>query len=525
MNPIGTLFDKFEILSDLKHDEYSAVYLANHVYLEQPVILKVLNVHALPDNLVAERFKREARILAMLDHPNIIKVLDFGTHGEAFYISFAYFKSVNLRQLLADRNLSMDERRQIFISILTGLEYAHTKGVVHRDIKPENVLVDPSLQVKLSDFGLAQISSERFESAKSGVVGTLSYMAPEQIRGENATKQSDIFSCGIVACELFAAKHPFLGSDINASINNIISFREDDLRKILEPLPAILQRAISGMLRKKSEDRWNSAALILHELHVETAGVPTGDTRPFSGRRKTLIAIITGVTIVALAAIGYLLYRPAPDSPVQQGSLPPVSVNGQIDTATKLTASIPVPSKPEINSSVRKEENSPPIVTRKNSAAPQTNRDLIAAKISTPVIRFGELSIQCVPWGRFMIDSEDIGTTPLRGNIHLAAGRHHVRLRHPQFPEIDKDVEILPDSLTVINVNFNTFFGYLMCNVYPWGDIYINGAFVDKTPLRSPIRLAPGDYRVTLSNGSHGSVEKSVRIAGGNDTAVIEHHF
>ena len=141
-NSKNILFDKFEIIECFKKDDYTGVYLAQHIYLNKEIILKCLNTKTVPDNTTVERFKREAKILAKLDHPNIIKVLDFGMYDEYFYISFEYFKGGSLREVIHANKLTIEEKRRVVIQILEGLDEAHLNGIIHRDIKPENLVLE-----------------------------------------------------------------------------------------------------------------------------------------------------------------------------------------------------------------------------------------------------------------------------------------------------------------------------------------------------------------------------------------------
>jgi len=223
------LFEKFEIIEVLKKDEHSTVYLANHKYLGKKIILKTLDTQKISDPAVLNRFKREAKILAKLDHPNIIKVLDFGTHKNHFYLSFEYFVSRNLRELFNSTEISNSEKKSLFIQLIKALNIAHSQSIIHRDIKPENILVNDSLELKIADFGLAIQKDENLMTSKSSIVGTPAYMSPEQIKGEKLTPQSDMFSLGIVVFELFSGFNPFLGKDINETINCILTFDEDKI--------------------------------------------------------------------------------------------------------------------------------------------------------------------------------------------------------------------------------------------------------------------------------------------------------
>jgi serine/threonine-protein kinase len=244
------LFEKFEVIETLKKDSYTSVYLANHIYLGKKIILKTLSTNELPDKTILDRFKREAQILAKLDHPNLIKVLDFGTYTDFFYISFEYFESRNLRKVIQHNNLTDESKTNLVIQLLKALNIAHQNQIVHRDIKPENILVDSNLHLKIADFGLALVQNEHILTQKSSIVGTPGYMSPEQIRGENLSPQTDLFSAGIVIYELFTNVNPFLGREISETINNILNFDEEKSLKKLQTLPENIRTAVKNMLRK-----------------------------------------------------------------------------------------------------------------------------------------------------------------------------------------------------------------------------------------------------------------------------------
>jgi len=138
-NTAEILFEKFEIIECLKKEPYTSVYFAKHIYLGKKIILKTLNTNDISDQTVLGRFKREAQILAQLDHPNLIKVLDFGMFAKFFYISFEYFESRSLREVMKQNNLSDNDKLNILVQLLKALNIAHQNKIFHRDIKPENI--------------------------------------------------------------------------------------------------------------------------------------------------------------------------------------------------------------------------------------------------------------------------------------------------------------------------------------------------------------------------------------------------
>jgi eukaryotic-like serine/threonine-protein kinase len=515
------LFEKFEVISCLKQDEYSSVYLARHIYLGKNIILKALCTERIPDTVLVDRFKREARILARLDHPNIIKVLDFGTFKEFFYISFEYFKSHNLRQALRSQVLSHSLKRKIFIDLLEAIRYAHSEGVIHRDIKPENILVNEALDVKLSDFGLAQMHTDSLVTDKLGLVGTPSYMSPEQIQGEVLTPQSDLFSCGIVACELFLNVHPFLGRDVNESLNTIISFNERDILVRLKPLAEDVRSVIEKLLKKKPNERWESASAVLEALGVSSISVGKNVNQSNRFARPLMISVMI-IVVLACALVIYLANRNDSDLVAL-----PVPAKDTSDSIAKT----PGPLQPALSDQKKKAE--PPLreaSTEKKVQGKQVvaeaalqKKNSTAENANPPIARYGELSVACLPWAQIRIDSFDVETTPLKNNLKLPVGAHQLELFHPGYPVYRSRIDIMPGEVATIKVNLDTLFGFLACNVFPWGELYIDGKYIDRTPIK-PIRLIPGDYRIVIKNVELGEIEKKVTILQ-HDTLRLQHRF
>src|SRR5690606_25815356 len=271
-----------EILETLKKDQQTTVYLANHIYLGKKIILKTLSADELSDKTFLDRFKREAKILAQLDHKNVIKVLDFGTSENKFYISFEYFEGSDLRKIINENNLSIDDKINLCIQLFKALDAAHQRGIIHRDIKPENILVNSKLELKIADFGLASIRDENILTHKSSIVGTPGYMSPEQIRGEDLTPQTDLFSSGIVIYELFTGENPLIGKDISATINNILNFKIEKDFKQISSLPDEIQNVLKELLRKNFSKRTKTALDALHYFKLKEKPIEENVSPPVS---------------------------------------------------------------------------------------------------------------------------------------------------------------------------------------------------------------------------------------------------
>jgi predicted Ser/Thr protein kinase len=210
---LAPLFPQFEILELIGQGGMGSVYKARQSSLDRLVAIKVLPSDAGKDPTFAERFNREARVLARLSHPNIVAIHDVGKAGDLFYFVMEYVDGVNLRQVMRDGQLRPEQALQIVPQICDALQYAHEEGVVHRDIKPENILLDRKGRVKIADFGLAKLlGRDKGNFTLTGsqqIMGTLYYMAPEQVeRPLEVDHRADIYSLGVVFYEMLTGQVP-----------------------------------------------------------------------------------------------------------------------------------------------------------------------------------------------------------------------------------------------------------------------------------------------------------------------------
>ncbi|MFO7447027.1 MAG: serine/threonine-protein kinase [Ignavibacteriaceae bacterium] len=502
MNPVSTeiLFDKFEVVECLKKDSHTCVYLANHIYLGKKIILKTLNTDNLPDKTILERFKREAKILAQLEHPNLIKVLDFGTHSHFFYISFEHFDSRNLREVIKDDSLSVEDKNQLIIQLLKALNAAHQNQVIHRDIKPENILVNNNFELKIADFGLALIQNDHGLTQKSSIVGTPSYMSPEQIRGEALTPQSDLFSAGIVCYELLTGKNPLLGKDISETINKILNFDESVL-EIPGHIPEQIRDVILNMLKKNLSLRIKSAADALNTLGINATiyNIPKEEVPAEKKKINVLYyiipAAITLILITWLLATDYIQKN-------SNNAAPAV-----IDTSGTGLNEPSVSENPD---------------TAKLSETNQQVQENISP--SSPPLP-SNLNIDVNPWARVFVDNESYGETPLRQTIQLKPGTHTIRLENDNFPSYTQRVILKAGETRNLKINFNNVVGYLEVKIEPWGDVYINNEYKgESSSLKGPIVLLPGRYKLLVSNPYFGKQEKRIHITA-QQTTTFELNF
>ncbi len=513
------LFEKFEIIETLKKDEHAAVYLANHIFLGKKIILKSLNVSTVSDNQKIERFKREAKILAKLDHPNIIKVLDFGMHGDFFYISFEYFESKNLRQILQKESLNDEEKRNLVIQLFAGLEYAHNNGIIHRDLKPENILLGENHLLKISDFGLAQAESENFVTAQYSIVGTPSYMSPEQISGETITKKSDLFSAGIVVYEIYSKENPFLGADVNQSINKILNYNEASLSTTIDSFPEEISAVVKKLLKKNAAERFISAAEVLDDLGEKPE-------EKIEERKKRYPAFFLVILIPAVIIFLFLIFFSESESVKNERE----SLSQKALTQKNEQADSHENDNDRENTKVGDDvnlQNEKDLKITGNENISEIDENISGLdnekKIETEEkAKFGYLKVNSFPWSEVFLDEERIDITPIEDELRVEAGVHNLTLRRPGYPDYSTEVFVDADKLKSISIKLDTLFGVLKVNAFPWAQVFINGKNVGETPAE--IILAEGEYEAILKNPDYDEIIERVEIKK-RDTLLMNFNF
>ncbi len=252
LKPGDVLDDRYKVIRTVGKGAFGVVMLVEDTMVQEQIILKFLNAHMAADESVIQRFVHELRFTRRITHPNVIRIYDFITIGKSYAISMEYFESHSLAQeIRAKRTRDFSRNLRLLIDICKGLSVAHHLNVVHRDIKPANILVNKQDVVKVVDFGLAAAASQGDGSriTKSGIlVGTPTYMAPEQVRGRAIDTRTDIYSLGIVIYEMFTGKPPYKEKDHMATLFKHVEGKAPPASEknpdIDEKLNAIIMRAI-----------------------------------------------------------------------------------------------------------------------------------------------------------------------------------------------------------------------------------------------------------------------------------------
>src|SRR5262245_26416468 len=319
---IGNNLDHYKIIRCLGQGGMGEVYLATDTQLGRKVAIKLLpkQFTAHPDRV--QRFKQEARAASGLNHPNILTIYEIGEVDQWHFIVSEFIEGQTLREQMSRGRIELRAALDIATQIALALEAAHQAGIVHRDIKPENVMVRPDGLVKVLDFGLAKLtelpaappepgfdaqaqSVARLNTEPGMVMGTVSYMSPEQARGQQVDHRTDIFSFGVMFYELLAGRRPFVGTSANDLIAALLTSEPKPLSELQPEAPPELERAVSKCLAKKLEDRYQTSRELqadLKKLEQVTRFIPPIRTPIF----RLLAAY---VALVAFVVAGFYIWR------------------------------------------------------------------------------------------------------------------------------------------------------------------------------------------------------------------------
>jgi tRNA A-37 threonylcarbamoyl transferase component Bud32 len=305
---------RYSIVRALGRGGMAKVYLAHDEVLDRDVALKVLREQFAEDREFVERFKREAQSAAALSHPNIVQVYDRGTAGDgSSYIAMEYVPGGTLKERASRSGpLAPETAVSLALQIADALGAAHERGIVHRDIKPQNVLLTATGDAKVTDFGIARASSAATISQRSVVLGTASYMSPEQAMGEPATPKSDLYSLGVVLYEMLTGELPYTAANPVAVSMKHINELLCPPRELNPEIPEGLNSLVTKLLAKNPEDRYQSATELAEDLRRVRDGLPpiaAQATVPLPqaatrGRARKGMLWVLAATMVLLALIG-----------------------------------------------------------------------------------------------------------------------------------------------------------------------------------------------------------------------------
>ena len=284
-----------------------SVYRVHDTELDRDVALKLIRPEIAGDPATLDRFKREIQLSSKVTHPNVLRVFDLGQTEGVKYLTMEYVEGENLSSILKRGKLPLPRILSIFRQICEGLRSAHQKGVVHRDLKPQNVMIDAKDHVYVTDFGLAKSVEQSGVTQTGAVVGTPYYMSPEQVKGENAGPQSDIYSLGVILYEMLTGAVPFAGKSVFEVMIQRVQKPPAPVREVQPDTPSYLAKILDRCLAVDTRVRYASADEILADLESGTFR-PT--LRYRVQKNPWLRPAAAGAVVLArLAGAGVFVYR------------------------------------------------------------------------------------------------------------------------------------------------------------------------------------------------------------------------
>src|SRR5215203_2181808 len=302
--PVKTIAH-YRIVEPIGAGGMGAVYKAYDNNLQRVVALKVLPPEYVLQEDRRRRFFQEARAASALNHPHILTVYEVGEDDGRPYIAMEYVEGETLRQKIKNNGLQLRETLDIAIQIAAGLARAHELGIIHRDLKPENLMLSRDGYAKILDFGLAKLVAERdralvadseqktlihgIQTQSGTLMGTVNYMAPEQLLGQRVDRRCDVFSFGVVLCEMLTGTAPFV-HDNRIDTMHAILHREPQLPGSNgSQLPVDLHRILAKALAKAPKDRYQTVAELAAELKIITRDLDLGKTLPVASKTRLVL--------------------------------------------------------------------------------------------------------------------------------------------------------------------------------------------------------------------------------------------
>src|SRR6266478_754039 len=320
---IGTALNQYRITASIGAGGMGEVFRAHDTRLNRDVAVKVLPKDFVADADRLRRFEQEAKMLAALNHPNVLTIHDAGVHEGAPYLVSELLEGKTLREEINGGALPVRKATEFAVQIANGLAAAHSKGVIHRDLKPENIFVTKDGRVKILDFGLARLHGPNLKSEIGNlkspdaptvisttqpgmVLGTPAYMSPEQVRGEPADPRADIFAFGCVLYEMLSGTRAFRRNTPIESMNAVLNDAPPELSTIHPNIPLALARIVERCLEKQPDNRFQTAKDLAFAIEAaRDKGHPaSGGSQRDASANSRQRQVVLGIAALLLLAVG-----------------------------------------------------------------------------------------------------------------------------------------------------------------------------------------------------------------------------
>lgn len=425
-------FDGCEVVEQIRAGAVSELYRAVQRPLGRSVLIKSIGTNILPSSPFAASLEREARVLAELDHSNIVELYDFVRREDRMWMVLEQVDGWSLDEIVKQaKKLPEAAAVAIVLEVARALAHAHEKGIFHRDVQPRNVLVSRRGEIKLTNFSVA--SDARLETAPELLDGGVSYtgpsyMSPEQILGEPPDPRSDLFSLGAVLYELLSGERPFKAPDERNESLRIRSEPPPPLGRRAISLSAVTERIVMRCLEKLPSDRYQQARELCVALENACAEIGAMDTQ--------------SAVLDMLGAAGFVVPEAKKRELPYAGALSPRSSRMSLRQASVgifLALVLLVVGGALIQIVARRGE------ARAGAQAGRQRLELVPQPVA-------HLRVVAEPWAHVVVDGQHVDTTPFARSIPLSAGTHYVRFEHPNAPTERRTVQLAPGETVLLNV-------------------------------------------------------------------------
>jgi serine/threonine-protein kinase len=562
---------RYKIVRELGRGAMGVVYLATDPTIGRPVAIKTIRLgevsNAEERARLRERLFREARSAGVLSHPGIVTIYDMEAQDDLAYIAMEYVNGPTLDQLISGQPLPPDRMFAILGQTAVALDYAHQKGIVHRDIKPANIMVTEDGSAKITDFGIAKISTNEQFTMTGAIVGTPHYMAPEQVQGLAVDGRADQFSLAVITFEMLTGEKPFTGEQLTTVVYKIVAEEPVPAHRLNSTLNQQITNVLRRALAKKPEARYPNCQKFVDALEAACAAakgwkplprggslnLPTAvealrpadvslsrsteETKP-SGRRKMGILPVLFAILVAAGLVVLIAWQAAPwltesnesgpKAPVTQAQ--PPAPQPASPPAAALEEKKPSPMPPPEHPQGPAPETADKTEAKTEAAGPAPQRGPIPAPVTAdehtrPAPRQTAPDLSSSPYLKVSVASIPADATAMLDNrpdsacttpcaLDATPGQHVVSISRQGYQTEHRPVTVANTAVELPTVALRVPGGVLMLASIPAGArIFVNGTPSDQiTPAK--LALLPGKYNIAIEKDGKRS-SKEVEIQNG----------
>ena len=475
-----TIIGRYEVVATLGQGAMGTVYKAVDPLIERTVAIKTINLNLSKEERAEfeERFYREAKSAGRLNHSNIVTIYDVGETDDIAYIAMEYLDGESLREMLdSGVVLPVDMIGKIAARIAGALSYAHENHVVHRDIKPANIMITPGRDVKIMDFGIAQIPTGS-RTQLGTVLGSPKYMAPEQVAGQATDGRTDIFALGVVLYEMLTGTTPFNGDNLSAIMYKVLNEDPVPPSTVNPRVPPFFDRIVSRALAKRPQDRYQTAGEFARDLRIRdgvpaeaerllavdgTPANPGQAGRTQAGPHEATVFLPPDKARSVIAAASAASGPGTGDKPgLRDGlqrrapALLAFSLLAVAAFAVYVLGPNPAPGRMPVPAVPVFVGGGPPhaAVEPALPAAPAAASSKPGIAPAAVAQAKATVSFAISPWGEIFVDGKRVGVSPPLTSLQLEAGKHQVEVRNQAFAPYRDTVNLKPGQSLKIRHKF-----------------------------------------------------------------------